>query len=381
MHDELLRQIELERRLRRLTMAAVLALCALLAALLLAPAALRLYSPPPPPPRAITPRGDLAADERTQIQIFEQAAPAVVNVTNIAVRRDRFTWDVAQIPQGTGTGFVWDAAGHVVTNFHVIEGASQVFVTLIDGTELPARPIGVFPDKDIAVLRVEPKAGQTLQPLALGTSSDLKVGQQVYAIGNPFGLDHTMTSGIVSALGREIQAVNGRIIDGVIQSDAAINPGNSGGPLLDSAGRLIGMNTAILSQTGAYAGIGFAVPVDTVARVVQQLIEHGRVLRPTIGVQLAPDHLARRAGLEGVLIMDVVAGSAADRAGLRGTLRAGQRLRLGDLITTIEGRSVRRVDDLLNALERHQPGDEVALGVERDGDARTVKVTLQAATR
>jgi S1-C subfamily serine protease len=382
MHDELLRQIELERRLRRLIFGLVLVLCALLGTLLAAPAVLRLHAAPRPEPRAVTPRGDLAVDERGQIEIFERVSPSVVNVTNIAVRRDGWTLDLARVPQGTGTGFIWDATGHVVTNWHVVEGANQVQVTLIDGTELPARLIGAFPDKDIAVLRVDPGAGRAVQAIPLGTSADLKVGQKVYAIGNPFGLDHTMTSGIVSALGREIQAANGRIIDGVIQSDTAINPGNSGGPLLDSAGRLIGMNTAILSQTGAYAGIGFAVPADTVARVVQQLIEHGRVLRPTMGIQLAPDQLARRAGVEGVLILEVVPNSGAARAGLRGTVRTGKQLQLGDVITGIEGRPVRRVDDLLNVLERHRPGDTIRLQLlPRAGtqEPAEVQVVLQAA--
>ncbi|MCW8141444.1 MAG: trypsin-like peptidase domain-containing protein [Planctomycetota bacterium] len=381
MHEgELLRQVEVERRLWRLTCGALLLVVVLLGLSLAAAwRGPRLFAPPPVEPRVVTARGDLAQDELAQVELFERAAPSVVNVTNLAVRRDRWTLDLAQIPQGTGTGFVWDAAGHVVTNFHVIDGAHQVVVTLVDGTELAARVVGVFPDKDTAVLRVDPGAGRVLSPIALGTSSDLRVGQRVYAIGNPFGLDHTMTSGIVSALEREIQAANGRIIDGVIQSDAAINPGNSGGPLLDSAGRLIGMNTAILSQTGAYAGIGFAVPVDTVRHVVQQLIEHGRVLRPTLGVQLAADALARRAGLEGALVLDVVPGSPAARAGLRGTVRAGRQVRLGDLITAIDGKGVRRPDDLLNALERRQPGDTVRLAVQRDGQRLEVEVTLEAA--
>ncbi|MBX3465869.1 MAG: trypsin-like peptidase domain-containing protein [Planctomycetes bacterium] len=381
MHEgELLRQVEVERRLWRLTCGALLLVVVLLGLSLAAAwRGPRFLAPPPVEPRVVTARGDLAQDERAQVELFERAAPSVVNVTNLAVRRDRWTLDLAQIPQGTGTGFVWDAAGHVVTNFHVIDGAHQVVVTLVDGTELAARVVGVFPDKDTAVLRVDPGAGRVLSPIALGTSADLRVGQRVYAIGNPFGLDHTMTSGIVSALEREIQAANGRIIDGVIQSDAAINPGNSGGPLLDSAGRLIGMNTAILSQTGAYAGIGFAVPVDTVRHVVQQLIEHGRVLRPTLGVQLAAEALARRAGLEGALVLDVVPGSPAARAGLRGTVRAGRQVRLGDLITAIDGKGVRRPDDLLNALERRQPGDTVRLAVQRDGQRLEVEVTLEAA--
>lgn len=297
-------------------------------------------------------------------------------MTNIALRRSPFSLDATRIPRGTGTGFVWDDQGHVVTNFHVVEGANQIEVTLSDGTTWPATPVGVYPDKDVAVLRIAPD--HLPPPVALGTSADLQVGQSVYAIGNPFGLDHTLTAGIVSALGREIKTGNGRIIDSVIQTDAAINPGNSGGPLLDSAGRVIGINTAIVSESGGSAGIGFAVPIDTISRVVRQLIATGHVERPILGVQLAPEHIALQAGVDGVVILTVSQGSGAEAAGLRGCTRSGQRIFLGDAIVAVEGKPVRRVDDLLNALERYQPGQKVALTVLREGAEQQVEVQLGA---
>ncbi len=331
---------------------------------------------PTPPPAPVAPRGDLAAFERTAIDVFERTAPAVVNITNLAVRRDAWSFNVHRVPQGTGTGFLWDDRGHVVTNFHVIEGASQVVVTLVDRTELPARLVGVAPDKDLAVLAVDLGA-RAPTPGARGTSADLRVGQAVFAIGNPFGLDHTLTTGVVSALGREIEARDGRTIEGVIQTDAAINPGNSGGPLLDSAGRVIGVNTAILSGTGASAGIGFAVPIDTVTRVVEQLIAHGRVIRPTLGVHLAPEHVSRRLGVPGLLVVEVVPGSGAARAGLRPARRVGARIELGDAVVAVDGREVRRLDDLLHALERRAPGERAQVTLLRDGEQVTLEVELQ----
>jgi S1-C subfamily serine protease len=225
-------------------------------------------------PRAVTPRGDLAADDKATIELFKAVSPSVVHITNLGVRRDRFTLDVQQVPRGTGTGFVWDTNGFVVTNFHVVEGASTVRVILADHSGYDSSQIWGYPDKDLAVVRINaPK--EKLKPIAVGTSHDLQVGQKTLAIGNPFGLDQTLTNGIVSALGREIESANGRPLRGVIQTSAAINPGNSGGPLLDGAGRLIGVNTAILSPSGTFAGIGFAIPVDEVNQVVPQLIAHG----------------------------------------------------------------------------------------------------------
>jgi S1-C subfamily serine protease len=217
-----------------------------------------------------------------------------------------------------------------------------------------------------------------LHLIPVGTSHDLKVGQNTYAIGNPFGLDETLTTGVVSALNRSIQAANGRTIDEVIQTDAAINPGNSGGPLLDSAGRLIGMNTAIYSTTGSSAGIGFAIPVDTINRAVTQLIEHGHVLRPKLGVVLVPDRITQRLGLTGVPIRAVEPDSAAAQAGLKGLSETGNgQVQLGDIITGIDGKPVRSVNDLLNALDRHKVGDKAKLTYKRGNEERTVEVTLQ----
>jgi S1-C subfamily serine protease len=264
------------------------------------------------PPRAVTPRGPLGADELAHIELFRKASPSVVHITSLGAQRDMFSMNVQQVPRGTGTGFLWDAAGHVVTNFHVIQGANGAKVTLADQTTFDASLVGAFPDRDLAVLRIDaPK--DKLPPIALGTSRDLIVGQRVYAIGNPFGLDQTLTTGIVSALNREIESFNNRSIRGVIQTDAAINPGNSGGPLLDSAGRLIGVNTQIASPSGASAGIGFAIPVDEVNRIVPRLIRDGRFVRPAIGVSAGPRGLGEALKLPPV----TQAGGGAGQAGVR----------------------------------------------------------------
>lgn len=226
-------------------------------------------------PRAILARGDLAEDEKSTIALFKRSSPSVVHITTMTVRQNRYTRDIQQIPQGTGSGFIWDQDGHIVTNYHVIQGADAARVTLADQSTWQARLVGAYPDKDLAVLVIDAKKDR-LPPIPLGTSHDLEVGQKVFAIGNPFGLDHSLTTGVISAVGREIESVTHQPIKEVIQTDAAINPGNSGGPLLDSAGRLIGVNTAIYSPSGAYAGIGFAIPVDEVNRLVPQLIREGR---------------------------------------------------------------------------------------------------------
>jgi S1-C subfamily serine protease len=258
--------------------------------------------------RPVTARGDLAGDEQNTIDIFRSAAPSVVYITSIAVRRNLFSLNVYEIPQGTGSGFIWDRQGRIVTNFHVISDASRLEVTLADRSTWKAALVGAAPDRDLAVLQITAPASK-LQPIAVGESTNLLVGQKVFAIGNPFGLDQTLTTGVVSALGREITAVTGRTIHDVIQTDAAINPGNSGGPLLDSAGRLIGVNTAIYSPSGASSGIGFAVPVGEVNRVVPQIISKGKVLRPGLGVTLANRSLTRDLGLEGVLVLKVLPGT------------------------------------------------------------------------
>ncbi len=330
----------------------------------------------PPVPTAVPIPAGLTQEERRDIEVFRAASASVANITSVALRRDFFTMNVFEIPQGSGSGFVWDSTGHVVTNYHVIQDASAVRVTLADQSEWDARVVGAAPDKDLAVLRVE--AGRDhLVPLPLGSSARLLVGQRVLAIGNPFGLDHSLTVGVVSALGRELRSPSGRIIRDVVQTDAAINPGNSGGPLLDSAGRLVGVNTAIFSPSGASAGIGFAVPVDTVANLVPQLIQHGRPIQPGIGIIPVADRYAQRLGVQGVIIRSVNPKSPAERAGLEGlsTSRSG-RLIVGDVITAVDGKGVRTLDDLLHAFEDAGVGARVTLTVERDERRREVPVTL-----
>lgn len=330
-------------------------------------------------PRAVTPRGPLGGDELAQIDLFKKTSPSVVHITSLGVQRDLFSMNVQQVPRGTGTGFVWDTAGHVVTNYHVIQGANGARVTLADQSTYDAKMVGAFPDRDLAVLQIDaPK--DKLPPLALGTSRDLQVGQRVYAIGNPFGLDQTLTLGIVSALGREIESFNSRTIKGVIQTDAAINPGNSGGPLLDSAGRLIGVNTQIASPSGASAGIGFSIPVDEVNRIVPRLIKDGRFVRPAIGVSAAPPNVQRALNLpKGVAIVQVGSGTPAAKAGLQ-PFRRGSRGEVvqGDVITAINDEPVGDLDDMLALLERRQPGDAVTLSVWRAGQTRRQAVTLGA---
>ena len=328
-------------------------------------------------PRPVTARGSLAEDERSTIELFQQASPAVVYITSVAVRRDFFSLNVFEIPQGAGSGFVWDRAGHVITNFHVLSGADRAQVTLADQSVWEARWVGGAPDKDLAVVRIEAPRDQLL-PLPQGTSADLQVGQKVFAIGNPFGFDQTLTTGVISALGREIASQSGPPIRDVIQTDAAINPGNSGGPLLDSAGRLIGVNTAIFSPSGAYAGIGFAIPADIVNWVVPELIAHGRLVRPSLGVELASDRLAQRLGVEqGALVVDVEQGSSAERAGIRATRYDGRyRVVLGDLVVAIDGQPVKSAPDVLLLLERKRAGERVTVTLERGGRRLEVEVHL-----
>ena len=272
--------------------------------------------------REVAPRGPLGADEQANIDLFRRTSPSVVHITTLAVQRDLFSLNVQQVPRGTGTGFAWDDRGHIVTNFHVIQGGSGARVTLADQSSHAAQLVGAFPDRDLAVLKIDVPAAK-LPPIPLGSSRELQVGQRVYAIGNPFGLDQTLTTGIVSALNREIESFNQRTIRGVIQTDAAINPGNSGGPLLDSAGRLIGVNTQIASPSGASAGIGFAIPVDEVSRIVPRLIRDGRYLRPALGVTAGPAGLHRALNLpKGVALVEVSDNGPAARAGLRPFRRA-----------------------------------------------------------
>jgi S1-C subfamily serine protease len=340
----------------------------------------RLYSVSPADyqARPVAARGDLSDEEKATIQIYNQTRPSVVHITTLVNRRDTLSLNVQQVPEGTGSGFVWDADGHVVTNYHVIKDADEAVVTLNDNTTWKATVVGSYADKDLAVLRIAaPKS--RLRPILVGSSEDLQVGQKAFAIGNPFGLDQTLTSGIISALGREIESANRRTIKNMIQTDAAINPGNSGGPLLDSAGRLIGVNTAIYSPSGSSAGIGFAIPVDEVQRVVPQLIKDGKITRPGLGVQIATDQLAKQLNQEGALVINVVPDSPAAKAGLRPTRKdSNGRIVLGDIITSLDGQPVKKANDLFSLLESKKVGDTVKLGVLRDGAETTVDVTLAA---
>jgi S1-C subfamily serine protease len=327
--------------------------------------------------RPIVPRGDLAEDEKTTIALFKQAAPSVVHITSLAVQRDPLSLDVFGIPQGSGSGFIWDKQGYIVTNYHVIEKAGAAKVTLADQSDWGARLVGVAADKDVAVLKIDAPEDK-LAPLLLGASANLQVGQKVFAIGNPFGLDQTLTTGVISGLGREILSLTKRPIQGVIQTDAAVNPGNSGGPLLDSAGLLIGVNTAIYSPSGVSAGIGFAVPVDTVQWIVPQIIRHGKVERIGIGISVWDDQVTARLGVHGVLVHDVIEKGPADEAGIVPTRRANDgRYIPGDLIVGVNGKAVRNSLDLYRVLDQFKAGQTVTLTVSRDGVEHKIPVTLR----
>lgn len=326
--------------------------------------------------RPIVARGNLAEDEKSTIELYNQSRLGVVNITTLANRKTGLNLNIQQMPEGTGSGFVWDDAGHVVTNFHVIQNADAAQITFADQSVFQARLVGYFADKDLAVLKVDAPPGK-LKPIPLGRSDDLQVGQKVYAIGNPFGLDQTLTTGIISALGREIDSVTNRPIKNVIQSDAAINPGNSGGPLLDSAGLLIGVNTAIFSTSGVSAGIGFAIPVDEVNRVVPELIKHGKVTKPGLGVTLAPDNLSRQWVPEGVVILDLLSEGAAAKAGIRGSSRQRNgKISLGDVIKSVDGKPIKALKDLYLVLDEKKVGDVVKVVVIREDAEMEFEVTL-----
>ena len=324
-------------------------------------------------------------DEQNNIQVFQRASPSVVYITNSRlVRRSFFNLNPEEIPQGSGSGFIWDNRGYIVTNFHVIQNASRVTVTLQDGSSWDARMVGAEPDKDLAVLHIEAPAEQ-LHPVELGDSSLLEVGRKVIAIGNPFGLDTTLTVGVVSALGREINSVTRRRIRDVIQTDAAINPGNSGGPLLNSLGQLIGVNTAIYSPSGANSGIGFAIPVNTVRKIVPELIQYGRVQTPTLGVALFPpqqaDYYRQRWRIDGVIVLDVLEGTSPEREGMRGLTETSRGILLGDVIVEIDGTPVRNEDDLLTVLENREAGDVVEVITQRENHRHRYQIELQASRR
>ena len=336
-------------------------------------------------PREIAPRGALSEIEQTTIELFKEVSPSVVYITTLTRQVDFRTRNVTEVPAGTGSGFIWDDAGHVVTNLHVLQNASGAQVTLSDHNSYPATLVGVSPDHDLAVLRIRAPR-EKLRPIKIGSSHDLQVGQSVFAIGNPFGLDQTLTTGVLSALGRTIPSASNRAIEDVIQTDAAINPGNSGGPLVDSWRRLIGVNTAILSPSGTSGGIGFAVPVDTVNRIVPQIISQGSVDQMTIGAavnDVIQNRLARQK-LNGALVLGIEPGSPAEAAGLIPTRRASEGIIAGDLITHVNGKKVDGAEEFLAALQRYRPGDTVKLTVLRDSGDQTrraveIPVTVKAA--
>jgi S1-C subfamily serine protease len=327
----------------------------------------------------LAPDNNLNSAEIATIRLFENAAPSVCYITTSNVGYDIFTRNATDIPAGTGSAFVWDRNGHIVTNYHVIRNADKATVTLADRSTWPARLVGKAPEKDLAVLKIDAPAS-ALRPIPIGASDNLRVGQSVFAIGNPFGLDQTLTTGIVSALGREIQSIAGVPIRDVIQTDAAINPGNSGGPLLNSSGRLIGVNTAIYSPSGASAGIGFSIPADVVQWVVPELIRFGRIMRPSLGVEFARQSFVQRLGLQGALVIDVLKGEAGERAGIRPTLRERNgAIRLGDIIIAINKDKIASYSDVVLALEKYQPGQTVQLTLLREGKEMTVDLRLDAA--
>jgi 2-alkenal reductase len=325
-------------------------------------------------PRQVVARADLTEAETTTIEIFEQVAPSVVQVV---ARSEGAPAIIPEQPESglqTGTGFVWDEAGHVVTNNHVVEGASEVFIRLASGEMARVTPVGTAARYDLAVLHMADR-GRLPPPVPLGTSSDLRVGQFAFAIGNPFGLDQTLTTGVISALTRRLPTSTGREIQNVIQTDASINPGNSGGPLLDSAGRVIGVNTAIFSPTGTNTGIGFAIPIDTVNRIVPQIISEGRVPTPGIGIVAAGETVSAQLGVQGVVIVRVVPGSPAEKAGLRGLDPVTGEP--GDVIVAVNGETVRRIPELTEALEEAGVGNNVEITVARNGDTSTVELEVQ----
>jgi len=319
-------------------------------------------------------------EEQVNISIFKNNVDKVVNVSTIIKRSNGFFMDETQIPAGAGTGFVWSQDGHIVTNYHVVQNGNEFLISFHnDKNTYNAKLVGVEPKKDIAVLKLI-KSPSNLSPISLGSSSELNVGQKTFAIGNPFGLDHTMTTGIVSAVGRKVEGIGGVKIHDMIQTDAAINPGNSGGPLLDSKGRLIGMNTQILSGSGTSSGVGFAVPVNTIKRIVPQIIKHGKVIRPGLGIILLPDHIKYRFRIEkGIVISSVAENSTAEKAGLQGiTQDQWGRVYIGDVILKIAGTEVNTFDDIYHALDRFKIGDVVEVEFLREEKVKKIKLTLDA---
>lgn len=331
-------------------------------------------------PRQVTPRGALAAYEQTTVDLFRETSPSVVFISTKARYADRYSRRTQEVETGTGSGFVWDSQGHIVTNFHVIEDASSAEVVFADQKAYEATLVGASPDHDLAVLRINAPEDY-LRPVIIGESKDLVVGQSAFAIGNPFGLQQTLTTGVISAKSRVIESPSGRTIEEVIQIDAAINPGNSGGPLMDSAGRLIGVNTAIYSPSGTSAGVGFSIPVDTVNRVVPTIIETGKYQTPQLGIHVN-DELSRAVsqsvGVEGVVILDVLESGPAALAGIRASqvLRRGE-VSLGDIILKVGGKKVSTTDEIHSALQKYQMGDTVKVVVLRDREEVELELVLK----
>jgi S1-C subfamily serine protease len=331
---------------------------------------------PASPAAQVPAKAQLTEDERNTIDIVRKTKNSVVFITNLQYVRDFFYSSDQPVPQGSGSGFVWDDQGHVVTNFHVIAEGDKFMVSLPNQKQVEAKLVGREPNKDIAVLKLAESVSD-ITPVTIGTSRDLQVGQKVIAIGNPFGFDHTVTKGIVSALGRSMPGAGGVTIRDMIQTDASINPGNSGGPLLDSAGELIGMNTMIASPSGTSSGVGFAVPVDTIRKIVPQIIQFGKVTGPGLGVTFVNDEYARRAGVRGAVILEVPRESPAYDAGLRGLSRDNRgRLFIRDIIVGIDGMKIASYDDLYNALDGYKIGTTVTLTVDQDGKSRKVRIVL-----
>jgi S1-C subfamily serine protease len=327
--------------------------------------------------RKVDPVTTITDMETATVKLFEETAPSVCFInTSKLTQTSYWSRNVYETPSGSGSGFIWDKDGSIVTNYHVIKGANKITVTLSDMTNWEAEVLGAEPNKDLAVLKIK-APGRVLAPIKVGESDGLRVGQSVFAIGNPFGLDQTLTTGIISALGREIKSITGVPIHDVIQTDAAINPGNSGGPLLDSSGRLIGVNTMIYSPSGASAGIGFSIPVDEVNAVVSDLVKYGEVRKPLIGVALVNSQQVRQAGLEGALILNVVKNGPAEKAGLKETRRNDNgEIELGDLIIGLNNIPIESNNDLYIALEQFSPGDKVSILYNRNGKERAVELVL-----
>ncbi len=318
----------------------------------------------------------LTNSEQATIDLFEKSAPSVCFITTLNQQRDYWSRNITEIPLGSGSGFIWDKQGHIITNFHVLQNGSKFKVTLSDRTTWDAEIVGTEPNKDLAVLKIKAPEDK-LKPIPVGQSSSLKVGQSVYAIGNPFGLDQSLTTGVISALGREITSIGGRPIRDVIQTDAAINPGNSGGPLLDSSGRLIGVNTMIYSPSGASAGIGFSIPVDEVNWVVSDLIKFGFLKRPVLGIEPLPVQYAQDWGITGAMIMNLIPGKGAERAGLKALEQTPDgEIIFGDIIIEIEGKKVENNNDLFLILEKYAPGDKVMVSYLRNDVVKSVRVLL-----